>query len=108
MLLTPSNQNEFKSSPAAHSRSAKIVITSVKSLCSSFEGEKSKQAIEDEAEITKEVQETTEFRGFLQEAYFEIDLFLKEYARNEQPEQGELQWLSTPQLLLHFQANSQV
>ena len=103
-----------KSSRAAHRRSARTVVTSVKEICASFGGEKSLQAkplsykvtlnekleiletldetvlesIENDAEIDKEIQESADFRGFLQETCTEIDLCLKEYVKNEQPKQG--------------------
>ena len=48
-----------------------------------------------DSEIDKEIQESTDFKAFLQETCTEIDLFLKEYVKNEQPEQ--LRRLSTPQ-----------
>ena len=43
------------------------------------------ESIENDAEIDKEIQESTDFRGFLQETCIEIDLCLKEYVKNEQP-----------------------
>ena len=66
------------------------------------------ESIENDAETDKEIQESTDFRRFMQETCTEIDLCLKEYVKNEQPEQGQLQILSTPQLFLHFQVNRQV
>ena len=44
------------------------------------------ESIENDAEIDKEIQESTDFRGFLQETCIEIDLCLKEYVKNETPE----------------------
>ena len=108
------SSTKVKSSRAAHRRSAKAVVSSVKEICASFGGEKSLQAkllsykvtlkekleilekldetvlesIENDAEIDKEIQESTDFRGFLQETCIEIDLCLKEYVKNEQPEHG--------------------
>ena len=46
------------------------------------------ESIENDAEIDKEIQESTDFRAFLQETCIEIDLCLKEYVKNEQPEHG--------------------
>ena len=106
------SSTKVKSSRAAHRRSAKAIVCSVKEICASFGGEKSLQAkllsykvtlkekleilekldetvlesIENDAEIDKEIQESTDFRGFLQETCIEIDLCLKEYVKNEQPE----------------------
>ena len=105
---------EFKSLRAAHRRSANTVVTSVKEICASFGGEMSLQAkllshkvtvkekleilekldetvlesIENDAEIDKEIQESTDVRRFLQETCTEINLWLKEYVKNERPEQG--------------------
>ena len=107
------SSTKVKSSRAAHRRSAKAIVSSVKEICASFGGEKSLQAkllsykvtlkgkleilekldetvlesIENDAEIDKDqIQESTDFRGFLQETCIEIDLCLKEYVKNEQPE----------------------
>ena len=108
------SSTKVKSSRAAHRRSTKTIVSSVKEICASFGGEKSLQAkllsykvtlkekleilekldetvlesIENDAEIDKEIQESTDFRGFLQETCTEIDLCLKEYVKNEQPEHG--------------------
>ena len=94
------SSTKVKSSRAAHRRSAKAVVSSVKEICTSFRGEKSLQAkllsykvtlkekleilekldetvlesIENDAEIDKEIQESTDFRGFLQKTCIEIDL----------------------------------
>ena len=46
------------------------------------------ESIENDAEIGKEIQESTDFRGLLQETCIEIDLYLKEYVESEQPEHG--------------------
>ena len=46
------------------------------------------ESMENDAEIDKEIQESTDFRGFLQETCIEIDLCLKEHVKNEQPEHG--------------------
>ena len=105
------SSTKVKSSRAAHRRSAKAVVSSVKEMYASFGGEKSLQAkllsykvtlkekldetvlesIENDAEINdKEIQESTDFRGLLQETCIEIDLCLKEYVKNEQPEHGAI------------------
>ena len=46
------------------------------------------ESIENDAEIDKEIQESADFRGFLQETCIVIELCLKEYVKNEIPEQG--------------------
>ena len=66
------------------------------------------ESIENDAEIDKEIQESTDFRGFLQETCIEIDLCLKEYVKMNSQNMGQLQGLLTPQLFLHFQVNRQV
>ena len=97
------NSTKVKSSRAAHRRSAKAIVSSVKEIYASFGGEKSLHAkllsykvtlkekleilekldetvlesIENDPEINKEIQEPTDFRGLLQETCIEIDLCLK-------------------------------
>ena len=108
------SSTKVKSSRAAHRRPAKAVVSSMKEICASFGGEKSLQAkllsykvtlkekleilekldetvlesIENDAAIDKEIQESTDVRGLQQETCTEIDLWLKGYVNNEQPENG--------------------
>ena len=44
------------------------------------------ESIEIDAEIDEEIQEDADLREFLQKACTEIDIYFKEYVRNEQPE----------------------